>query len=149
MPKFCMPTYGNGRNNTKTACICLYRVGVFQHELGNPALFLAQWWTCGKRHVPGFRQTVCVCLAEKLALVAFRLFPRPLWFHAIECCGAVGREPAYVASKVCQFGGCEDRLSACAARYSPARVLVLLLSSLLSMLSGEIYLRLNEAVFSC
>ena len=54
-------------------------------------------------------------------------------------CGAVGREPACVASKVCQLGDCEDRLSACAARYSPARVLVLLLSSLFSMLSGEIW----------
>ena len=56
-----------------------------------------------------------------------------------ECCGAVGREPACVASKVCQLGDCEDRLSTCAARYSPARVLVLLLSSLFSMLSGEIW----------
>ena len=65
----------------------------------------------------------CVRLAEKLEIVAFRLFPRPLWFHATECCGAVGREPACVASKVCQFGDCEDRLSACTARYSPARVL--------------------------
>ena len=41
MPKFCMPTFGNGRNNTKTTCICLYRVWFFQHVLGNPVLFLA------------------------------------------------------------------------------------------------------------
>ena len=73
------------------------------------------------------------------------MFPRPLWFHTTECCGAVCREPACVASKVCQLGDCEDRLSACAACYSPARVLVLLSASLFSMLSGEIYLRLNEA----
>ena len=26
MPKLCMPKFGNGRNNTKSACICLYRV---------------------------------------------------------------------------------------------------------------------------
>ena len=92
----------------------------------------------------------CVRLAEKLALVAFRLFPRPLWFDATEYCGAVGREPACVASKVCQLCDCEDRLSACAARYSPpARVLVLLLSSLLSMFNGEIYLRLNERSLKC
>ena len=36
-----------------------------------------------------------------------------------------------------------EPISACAARYSPAKVLVLLLSSLLSMLSGEIYRRLK------
>ena len=39
----CMSTFGNGRNNTKTACICLVIVSDFQHVLGNPALFLAQW----------------------------------------------------------------------------------------------------------
>ena len=118
MPKFCMPTFGNGRNNTNTTCICLYLVRVFQHELGNPVLFSA---------VVNMRQTSragippdCVRLAERLALVAFRLFPRPLWFHATEWCWAVGREPACVASKVCQLGDCEDQLSACAARYSPA-----------------------------
>ena len=42
IPKFCMPTFCNGRNNSKTACIFLYRVRRFQHELGNPVLFLAQ-----------------------------------------------------------------------------------------------------------
>ena len=43
-----------------------------------------------------------------MALVAFRLFPRPLWFHATECCGA----------SVCRFksvptwlGDCTDRLA--------------------------------------
>ena len=41
----------------------------------------------------------CVLLAEKLALVAVRLFAQPLWFHATECYGTVGREPACVASK--------------------------------------------------
>ena len=28
MLKFCMPTFDNGRNNSKTACICLYRVSI-------------------------------------------------------------------------------------------------------------------------
>ena len=45
MPKFCMPTFGNGRNNTKTECICLFIVSNFQHVLGNPALFLAPTYT--------------------------------------------------------------------------------------------------------
>ena len=77
----------------------------------------------------GILPDCAVRLAEKLALVAFRLFPLPLWFYATECCGAVGREPACVASKVCQLGDWEDWLSTCVARYSPARVLVLLLST--------------------
>ena len=32
--------FGNGRNKTKTASFIMSE---FQHELGNPALFLAQW----------------------------------------------------------------------------------------------------------
>ena len=39
MLQFCMPTFGNGRINSKTACICLYRVrfpklghSAFQHR---------------------------------------------------------------------------------------------------------------------
>ena len=56
---------------------------------------------------------------------AFRLFPRPRLFHATEVEEALEREPACVASKVCQLD-------------DPARVVVLL-----SMLSGEIYLRLK------
>ena len=47
---------------------------------------------------------------------------------------------ACVASKVCQFGDCADRLAH--ARYA-SRQPVLLLSSSQSMQSGEIYLRLK------
>ena len=36
LPKICMPTFGNGRNNSKTA-FCLYRVRY--PKLGYPALF--------------------------------------------------------------------------------------------------------------
>ena len=83
MPKFCVPTFGNGRNNTKTACICLYRVSFFnmywetwryfQRPRKNQANVIS-----GHAGIP----PDCVRLAEKLALVAFRLFPRPLWYHA-------------------------------------------------------------------
>ena len=41
MPKFCMPTFGNGRNNSKTACICLYRVRFAKFT---SALFLVKTW---------------------------------------------------------------------------------------------------------
>ena len=81
----------------------------------------------------------CVHLAEELALVAFWWFPRPLWFHATECRGAVGREPACVASKVCQLA---DGLVHARHAKSPAKIFGLLSSSL-AMLSGEIYLRLK------
>ena len=40
MPKFCMPTFGNGRNNAKTACICLYRV-LFATCIGKPGAILS------------------------------------------------------------------------------------------------------------
>ena len=35
MPKFCIQTFANGRNNTKTACICLYCVR-FPTCIGKP-----------------------------------------------------------------------------------------------------------------
>ena len=53
----------------------------------------------------------CVHLAEKLALVAFRLFPRPLWFHAAECCGA----------SLCRFKSVPTWLGDCADRFAHAR----------------------------
>ena len=75
----------------------------------------------------------CFRLAEKLALVAFRLFlPRPLWFHVL-------LSVVCVASKVCQLGDCADRV----AHARHASLQPVLLSSSLSMLSGEIYLRLK------
>ena len=53
-------------------------VSDIQHALGNPALLLAHVRYQAKRHsgIP----PDCVRLAEKLALVAFRLFPRPFDF---------------------------------------------------------------------
>ena len=76
-------------------------------------------------------------------LVAFRLFPRPLWYHATECCGAVGKGTIVCRFKSVPTWWLRGPISAYAARYSPARLLVLLLSSLLSMLCGQIYLRLK------
>ena len=105
MPKFCMPTFGNGRNNSKTACICLYRVR-FTTCIGKPGAIFSTRKTSGKRHVRFPPE--CVCLAEKLAHVVFWLFHQRLWFHDSECCGALGREPACVTSKVCQLGDCVD-----------------------------------------
>ena len=90
--------------------------------------------------MPGFRQTVR--LAEKLALVAFRLSPRPLWFMPLCVVEPYQREPACVASKVCQLGDCKDGLPHvrhaifCAQRKYSCCCLLL-------MLSGEIYLRLK------
>ena len=39
--EFCMPTFSNGRNNSKTACICLWCVLFAKFTL---ALFLPQTW---------------------------------------------------------------------------------------------------------
>ena len=62
------------------------------------------------------------------------VFPRPLWFHATECC--VFRFKSVPTWWLC------GPIGACAARLSPARIFVLLSSSLL-MPRGEIYLRLK------
>ena len=40
MPKFCVPTFGNGRNNTKPRAFA-FIMSYFWHVLGNPVLFLA------------------------------------------------------------------------------------------------------------
>ena len=40
----------------------------------------------------------CGGLAKNLALLAFRLFPRPLLIHANECCGGVGE-----GTSICRF----------------------------------------------
>ena len=111
-PEFCMPTFGNGRNNSKTACICLYRVRF--PKLENPG---------------------------KLALLHLRLFPDPFQIMQRSVAEKWEREPAYVASKVCQLEWLRGPISACALScvlQSPARVFVLL-----SMLSGEICLGLK------
>ena len=48
----------------------------------------------------------CDRLAEKLALLHLKRFPRPFSNHAMECNRGIGegtREPAYVLSKGCQL----------------------------------------------
>ena len=60
MPKFCMPTFGNVRNNTKTACICLYRV-LFSTCIGKPGAIFSAHVNIRQTSsvvIPGFRQTV-------------------------------------------------------------------------------------------
>ena len=60
MPKFCMPTFGNGRNNTNTACICLYRV-LFPTCIGKPAAIFSAHVNIRQTSsvvMPGFCQTV-------------------------------------------------------------------------------------------
>ena len=103
-----MPTLRNGRNNTKTACICLYRVR-FQTIIGKPdAIFSA---------IVNMRQTSragippdCVRW-EKLALLALRLF-LPYDFMLLSAVEPLGRKAACVASKVCQLGDSVTTLAA-------------------------------------
>ena len=61
MLKFCMPTFGNGRNNSKTVCICLYRVPF--PKLGYPALFT---WAL-------FFSAVTTCRGFHLTVIAWQL----------------------------------------------------------------------------
>ena len=90
-----MPTFGNGRNNSRTACICLYIVFHFQNWF--MPLCLRRRYFQRSKHVPGIPPG-CDRLAEKLALLHLRLFPRPFSSHATECSGIVGEE-----TSVCRF----------------------------------------------
>ena len=74
MLKFCMPTFGNGRNNSKTACICRYHVPFPKYWIIPPCLFRRYFQRTN--HVPGIPPD-CDRLAEKLALFHLRLFSRP------------------------------------------------------------------------
>ena len=82
----------------------------------------------------------CRILIGNISRVTFTssfqiVFPRPLWFHATECC--VFRFKSVPTWWLC------GPIGACAARLSSARIFVLLSSSLL-MPRGEIYLRLSR-----
>ena len=60
MSKFCMPTFGNGRNKTKSVCICLYRIWLPTY-IGKPgAIFSAHVniRQMSSMVMPGFPQTV-------------------------------------------------------------------------------------------
>ena len=62
MPKFCMPTFGNGPNNTKTESICLYRV-FFPTCVGKPGTIFSAHVNVRQTSsvvILGFHQTVFV-----------------------------------------------------------------------------------------
>ena len=86
MPKFCMSTFGNGRNNTKTACICLVIVSDFQHVLGNPPLFF-----CAVVNISWHKANVIesVYSRDSARLFAWRRGWDQLTHHQ---CRAMGRE---------------------------------------------------------
>ena len=93
-----MPTFGNGRNNIKN-----------RMHLPLSCLISNMYWIPGaifsavnKLHAGILPD--CGRLAEKLALVALRLFPRPLLFNATECCRGVGEETRVFCFKMCQLG---------------------------------------------
>ena len=98
MLKFCMPTFGNGRNNSKTACICFYRVPCPKYQIGLSrsvyvgAIFSAVA-TCR-----GFHLTVIAWRRSWHCCIYNRLFPWPLSSHATECSGIVGE-----GTSVCRF----------------------------------------------
>ena len=94
MLKFWLPTFGNGRNNSKTACICLYIVFHFQNWV--IPLCLRRRYFKLSNHVPGIPPD-CDRLA-KLVLLHLRLFPWPFSSHATECNGIDGEE-----TSVCRF----------------------------------------------
>ena len=66
-------------------------------------------------HFPDYRVRIPTWIGK---LVAFRLFPRPLWFHATVCCVAVGEGTSTCRLKNVPTWWLRGRISACAARYS-------------------------------
>ena len=113
---------------TLKPCAFAYIVSYFPTCIGKPGAIFSAHVNIRQTSsvvIPGFRQTV-------LALVAFQLFPPgPFDFMPLSV--------ACVASKVCQLGDYADRLP----HAGQASLQPMLLSSSLSMLSGEVYLRLK------
>ena len=141
MPNFRMPTFGNGRTNTKTACIFLFIVSNFQHVLGIPVLFLAPTLTSGKRHQWSCRDSTRLCspCGEVGTRSVSTVSPAPLischwvlWGQLVSL-----QKCANLAWWLC------GPISAYAGRKSPPARIFVLLSSSLSMLSGEIYVILK------
>ena len=90
----------------------------------------------------------CDRLAEKLALLHLRLFPRPLSSHATECSGIVGEETSVCHFKSVPTWVIANRLAhARQTRLSSWRLAYPILSRvvgwLFSMFSGEFCLRLK------
>ena len=79
MPKICMPTFGNGLNNTKNRMHLPLSCPISNMYWIPGAIFSA----VNKLHA-GIPPD-CGHLAEKLALVALRLFPRPLFIFGTAC----------------------------------------------------------------
>ena len=102
LQKFCMPTCSDGQNNSKTTCICLYRVQ-FPTWIGIPGFIYfgenfsavnirqtsyTMCWDSPRLWFTWCRSWHCSCLDW---------FSRPLLYHAMESCGGIGEE-----TSVCQ-----------------------------------------------
>ena len=135
MLKFSMPTFCNGRNNSKTACVCLYRVPFPKYWVIR--LCLRRRVFKRGNHVPGIPPD-CDRVAEKLARLHLRLFPLPFSNHTTECSGIVAEGTSICRFKSANFSDCGP-ISACATdtRIQPEY------SVLFSMFSGEFCLRLK------
>ena len=131
MPKFYMPTFGNGRKNTKTACICFYRVR-FPTCIGKPRAIFCQ-----------DSARLCSPCGEVVTRSVSTVYSAPL----ISChwvLRAVGREPMCAASKVCQLGDCVDRLAhAWQASLQPQYLFCYRIRYRCLAVIGYIYLRLK------
>ena len=97
-----MPIFGNGRNNSQTACICLYHRSSLSPNAGVSGLVYAgaifsavdtRSWT----HVRGIPPD-CGSPDGEDGTVPFRLIPRPLCLMQTECNKDEGR-----GTSVCRF----------------------------------------------
>ena len=89
-----MPTFGNCQNNSKTVFICL---AFHFQSIGLSRFVYVGAIFSAVTKCRGFHPD-CDRLAEKLALLHLRLFPRPFSSHAMECRGIVGQ-----GTNVCRF----------------------------------------------
>ena len=97
-----MPIFGNGRNNSQTACICLYRRSSSSPNAGVSGLVYAGAIfsavdTTSKTHVHEIPPD-CGSPGGEVGTVPFRLFPWPLCLMQRECSKGVGR-----GTSICRF----------------------------------------------
>ena len=148
MPKFSMPIFGNGRNNSQTACICLYHRSSSSPNAGVSGLVYADAIfsavdTTSITHARGIPPDSGLPGGD-VGTVPFRLFPRPLCLMQTECSRSLGG-----GTSICRFNKNANfwrlcgSIRACVIRFTLSPVSSLSIRVVIDV-SGTIYLRLKS-----
>ena len=142
-----MPIFGNGRNNSQTACICLYHRSSSSPNAGESgfvyagAIFSAVD-TPSETHVRGIAPD-CGSPGGEVGTVPFRLFPRPLCVMQTECSRGVGGGTSVSRFiKNANFWRFCGSIRACVIRFTLSPISSQSIRVVIDI-SGTIYLRLK------